>query len=72
MVQHLQNLQLAILVALVLEDLLDRHCFARLRNRRFEDHSKGAVADYLLSVVREALLLQNANSIGESLNLYRM
>ena len=56
-VQHLQDLQLTVLVPFVLEHLLDRHRFACLRNRGLEDHTKGTVADDFLRIISEALLL---------------
>ena len=56
-VQHLQDLQLTVLVSLVLEHLLDRHCFTCLRNCGLEDDSKGTIADDFLRIISEALLL---------------
>ena len=56
MVEHLEDLKLSILVPLVLEDLLDGYCLARLRNSRFETHTEGAIADNFLSIISEALL----------------
>ena len=55
-VEHLEDLKLSVLVALVLEDLLDGHRFARLRNRRFEHHAERTISDDFLRVVCEALL----------------
>lgn len=55
-VKHLENLQLSVLVALVLEHLLDGHGLACLRNCCLEDDSERTVSDDLLRVVREALL----------------
>ena len=55
--QHLEDLQLSVLVALVLEDLFDGDCLASLSDRRFEDNTEGAISDNFLGVVREALLL---------------
>ena len=56
-VQHFQNLQFSVLVALVLEHLLDGHGLARLSDRGLEHHAEGALTDDLLRVVGEALLL---------------
>jgi len=57
-VQHLEDLELSVLVPFVLEYLLDGYRLASLRNRRFEDHSERPIANDLLSIVREALLRQ--------------
>jgi len=54
--QHLQNLQLTIFVALVLENLLDRDSFPGLGNRGLEHHAERSVSDNFLSVVSERLL----------------
>ena len=56
MVEHLQNLQLSVLVPLVLEHLLDGHCLASLCNRRLEDNSKRAISNDLFGIIGEALL----------------
>ena len=40
MVEHLEDLKLSILVPLVLEDLLDGHGLASLRDSRLENHSE--------------------------------
>ena len=39
-VEHLEDLQLSVLVPLVLEYLLDSYSLSCLSNRRFEDHTK--------------------------------
>ena len=54
--EHFEYLKLPILVPLVLEDLFDGYCLARLRNSRFENHTEGAIADNFLSIISEALL----------------
>jgi hypothetical protein len=40
MMEHFQNLQLSVLVALILEDFLDSHRFSRLGNRCFKHNSE--------------------------------
>ncbi len=55
-VQHLQNLQLSVLVALILEHLLDGDCLACLRDRGLKDDAERAISNDFLSVVSEALL----------------
>ena len=57
MVQHFQNLELSVLVALVLEHFLDGHSLSCLSNGRFENHSEGAISNNFLSVVSKALLI---------------
>ena len=56
MVEHLQNLQLSVLVPLILEHLLDGYCFASLCDRCLKDNSEGAIPDDLFSIIGEALL----------------
>ena len=51
----LEDLKLAILVALVLKDLLNSDCLSCLRDRSLEDDTERAVTNDLLSVVGEAL-----------------
>ena len=58
MMEHLQDLELSVLVALVLKHLLDGNSLASFRDRGLEDDSKGPIANNLLSVVSEALLLE--------------
>lgn len=55
-VQQLQYLQLSVLVALVLENLLDGHGLARLCDRCFKDHPEGARTNDFLCVVCQTLL----------------
>lgn len=50
-----QDLQLAVLIALVLEHLLDRYCLASLRYSRFEDHAERAISHDFLRIVGQAL-----------------
>ena len=50
------DLQLSILEALVLQDLLDRDNFPRLDDCRLEDYSEGSVPDDPLGAVRYGLL----------------
>ena len=57
-VQHLEDLQLTILVALVLEDLFDGNSFASFCYRCLENYAKRAIANDFFSVVSERLLLQ--------------
>ena len=55
MVQHLENCELTVLVALVLEHFLDGDGFAGLSDGGLEDDSEGAVADNLLGVIGHTL-----------------
>jgi len=55
--QHLQDLQLTVLVALVLKNFLDRNRLTGFRNGGLEHHTKRAVSNDLFSVVRERLML---------------
>jgi hypothetical protein len=59
MVQHLQNLKLSVLVALVLKDFLDGHCLSSFSDCCFKYNSKRTISDNLLCVVSEALLKTN-------------
>lgn len=56
MVQHLQNLKLSVLVALVLKDFLDGHSLSGFRDSCFKYNSERTISDNLLCVVSEALL----------------
>ena len=51
MVQHLQNLELSVLIALVLEDFLDSYSLACLSYGSLEDHSEGSIAHNFVSIV---------------------
>jgi len=65
MVQHFQNLEFSVLVALVLEDFLDGNSLASFRDDCLEDNSEGSIADDLLRVVSKTLLntpVSNTNS----------
>lgn len=54
--QHFENCQLAVLVALVLENLFNGHSFACFSNNGLEHHTERTITDNLLRVVCEALL----------------
>lgn len=62
MVEHLQDLQLSVLVALILEHLLDSDSLASFCNCGLENDAKGPISNDLLSVISEALLLQQETS----------
>jgi hypothetical protein len=51
MVESFQDLKFTILIAFVLENLLDRYCFAGLRDGCLKHHTEGAIANDFLSVV---------------------
>lgn len=55
-VEHFQNLELSVLVALVLEDFLDGDGLAGFRNDCFEHNTKGAISNDFLRVVSKTLL----------------
>ena len=57
MVEHFQDYEFTIFVALVLEDLLDSDCLASFSDDGLEHDSKRTISDYFLSVVSEGLLL---------------
>ena len=59
MVKHLQDLELTVLVALVLEHFLYRHVLPCLSNDRFEHNSEGTISNDLFGIVGEASLLMS-------------
>lgn len=55
MVEHLQDLQLSVLVALILEHLFDSDSLASFCDCGLENDAKGPISNDLLSVISEAL-----------------
>jgi hypothetical protein len=57
-VEHLEDLQLAVLVALVLENFFDGNSFTSLGNCCFENDTERAISNNFFSVVSKGLLLK--------------
>lgn len=57
MMQHLEDLQLSVLVAFVLKHLLDGHDLASLCYLSLEHNSERAISNDLLGIIGQTLLL---------------
>jgi hypothetical protein len=53
MFEHLEDLQLTVLVAFILENLLNGDCLTCFSDCGFEDNSERAITDDLLCVIGE-------------------